>query len=229
MADYPPLLRLPSILSVLKEFLPTYFNGMSSSFSTFLDESWSAIKRLDPLGLFDAVVRFVTRLPYQSIIAIVNTLGRVLVANGSFYRRFVIKGDDVIRFMVKANTETFTQSAQLGSSDLFDLFLGFLATLGWSIATRSTIVHKVLKLLKVNSYQDLFTVFKSSALKQLWLTVARTALIWFALGFTLVALLVIGAFFHQWFESFALAQDSKRMWRKKGAVHRVNAHRGPDS
>jgi len=229
MALYPPLLRLPVFLAVLREFLPTYFGGLSSSFGTFLDELWAAITSLSPLGVADALVRFLTRLPYQTIIAIVNSLGKVLAANAQYYRRYVVKGDDVVRFMVKLNTETFLQAGQLGSSDLFDYVLGFLAQIGWSIATRSSIVDKILKLMKINSYENLLVYFKSSALKTLWLSVARFFLAYFALGFAMISLTVLGAFYHKWFEEYALAQDSARVWRKRGGQHRMNRRRGKDA
>jgi len=229
MPDYPPLLRLPSPLAVLKEFLPTFFTGLSSSWTTFLDESWTAVKDFNLIGLLDAVVRFVTRLPYQTHIAFVNSVGRVLIANAAYYRRFVVKGDDVVRFMVKNQVEIFTQAGQLGASDVFDLVLGWLVQMGWAVVMKSSLLHKIFKLAKINSYEQLFKYFKTGALKNLWLTVVRVLLVYWALAYTMISFVIIGAFFHKWFEAFALAQDSKRSWRKKGGVHRVNRRRGKDS
>jgi len=214
---------------MMLRFIPVYFETMASNLGQLWDDLVLSLRSFSVLGVLDAIVRYVTLLPFTPVIAIVNTLGDTLIKNGRQMRSFVVTGDDLVRFVVNYQREAFINVGQLGNTSVFDLVLSWLAQMVWNVVTKSTILNRIFRLAKVRSLEDLVKIFRSSALKHLWLIVARTLLAYFALGVAMISLVMFGLSFGSMFDKVRLAQDAKRQWRKTGYPRRVNSRRGPDS
>lgn len=210
-------------------FLPAYLEVFTQTWSNFWTKFWANLTSLSFLDMLNLFIDTFSRLPFLPILAIIQTLGRTLEGNSRQYRSYVLTGDDVVRLTTLFMREGYLNISQLGNSSIFDIILQWLAGLIWGFVTKSNFLFKLIKLAGISTLEDLVRIFRSSALKQLWLTLVRVVLAYFALGFILALLVMFGLNYHKWFADLRLAQDSKRVWRKKGAVHRQNRKPGSDT
>lgn len=226
----PPLITSSFALDVIRRFLPQFFETLLDGFAKFWDELLAGLTTLDLLRALDASVRLLTRLPYTSLMAFVDTVASVLEAKAGHYSRYVVRGDVALMMITKTLRESFLNYSLLGNESVLDLILERIAGFIWRVLTRSTIISRVLRLGSIRSLADLVRVFKGSALRVVWQQVVRVLLIMFAISFSFQSMLWVGLNYHKFFLQLALPQDSARVKsaRRKPFLHRINARPGPD-
>lgn len=224
----PPLLTPASALRVVLKYLPAYLRVSTDLTTKVVSEVWRGITTFRWFSVLDALIAYFSTVPFTPIIAFVRALSLELAENAKFYRRYVITGEEVVRYFATVTEEVFKFTGNIGNDTITAVVIQWGARLSWNIITGHTYLAKVFKLIKIKTYDDLYQIYKSGALRRLWMIIIQLAVVWFALSTAMATLIWLGLNFHKTFNP--LSQLSPRVrFPKNKPRHRernLNGKRG---
>jgi len=196
----PKLLRFSDAVSLVLGFIPAYFDVIVTLVKDTASEWWDAISHFQLLDALFIVSNATLTLPFTPIIAIVRDLSNVLVRNADHYRRYIITGDEAVRLLTRNIEASFIEAGNLRNDSIIEAMLQRFALIVFNFLTKSSAFQKLLKLIAVRSAEDLYKVFRASAIKSVIMLLIRFFMIWFALGYAMISLIVVGRKFDELFE-----------------------------
>lgn len=212
----PRVITLATAGRALRGFIPTYFDILGREW----DRAWTEAKSAfpNPLTMALAFISFFGSVPFLPLYTVVENFGRSMLPNARYYRRFVITGYDAFKLCTEITSKASLKAGLVDTSLLED-FIVWLSKRFFTVISGGGFVSKLRAMIGLKTEADVLRFFKNSALKQLWLTVLRWALVWFGVGYAMITMLVIGLYWNDWFEG--LRQDSKKVYVKKRHRDRV--------
>ena len=211
------------------------FADWKSDTALALEELWASFPH--PWKMADVLLRWSTSLAGRLITAPYAGLGEVLIARLSHFgfTNRVMRVDDAIRLMLAGPLSVFrlaTFTDQTGILGVFGVWIGRTLYRGFK---RSRLLFKLLQILIGNLTEAEFLAklvsgLKTRALLFFWVAVILYILCVLATAGVIFSLLFVPVgFWTGAAQKLILPQDSKRVWRKRGGMGRVNVRRGPDT
>lgn len=203
----PQVLELATAKRFIFGFVPTYFDVLGREF----DRAWSEFRDgfPNPLTMAFAVLNFFTGVPFYPLYAIVENFGRAMLPNARYYRRFVITGEDAFKLCTEITTKV-SFKAGLIDNTWQEQLIAWLASRLFTMVSGGGFISRIIKLIGVKSYDDVYNILKNSALKSLWLTLIRWGLVWFGVGYAMITMVAVGVYWNEWFQG--LQQNNPRAW-----------------
>lgn len=198
-------------------------------FKLFAD-LWDAFPNV--FTMLDLMVQFSTGLIGRLITIPFAGVEGYLLDLMRFYKvhNRVMTAEQFVKAVVRAQSEVVTNLTGTSSNSIQTAVLQGLATWSWALWKRFKFIQK---LTRITSYEDFLKLYLSKVTSRfrfygvvvffvaVFASIAWTGAIAILIGCSLA--IVTGEF-----QKFLLPQNSKRVWRKTGAVHRQNRRRGPD-
>lgn len=206
MPDKPAVISLALGRSIVGNFLPTYFSILGRE----IDKTWRSIKDgfPNPLLMGFAIFDFFTIAPFIPLYAFVENVGRSMLPNAQFYRRYVITGYDAFKLCTEITTRV-SFKAGLIDTTFVEGFIVWLASRIWTMIQGGGTIGLIRKLIGLKDYADVLKLARNMVTKNIAMQLMRWFMVWFAVGYAMLTMVALGVYWDEWFTG--LRQDSIRV------------------
>jgi len=180
----------------------------------------------------DDVARFATSLIGRALAVPITGVGEALIdrlRDGKLHNR-VIRVDEAIRMFARGPEEVVQAITFTDETGLVGLMASAIGRFVYRFVKRFRLIAG---LIAAKTEEEFIAIVLQSLLRRVWLIswaaiiVAAVVIITY-LSWVWIMTSFCFVFIKQLEDRYILPQDSKRSWRKGGAVTRRNARRGPD-
>jgi len=225
-----PTAALEGVIKLIERGFQQALDVLIEDFFELLKQLWDAFPNV--FTMLDLMAQFSTGLlgrlitvPFAGVEGYLLDLMRLYKVNNR-----VMTAEAFVKAVVRAQSEVVTNLTGTSSNSIQSAVLQGLARWTWALWKRFEFIQA---LTRIRSYEDLLRIYTSKVTSRarfygvvlfvvaIFASIAWTGAIAILIGCSLS--IVTGDF-----QKFLLPQDSKRVWRRTGAVHRQNRRRGPD-
>lgn len=201
-------------LAVAGRYFRDYFSTLLDIWGRTLDRAWTEIVKDFPnpvlMGL--TAIGLIFDLPFAPLQALLENLGRAMIPNAAYYRRFVITGEDAFKLNVEFITRG-TLRAGLIDQSLIDQFFTWLASRLFRLISGGGLIGRIRKLMGIIDYEDVLRLVKNSVTRTVALRAFSLMLVFFSLGYGIVGLINLGL---TWADTFhGLQQNNPRKFGRQ--------------
>ncbi len=188
-------------------FLPTYFQVLGREFDRSIVATRAAFP--NPVLMAFEFFSFFSALPFYPLYAVVENFGRSMLPNARFYRRYVITGEQAFKLCTEI-TSKVSLKAGLIDNTWQEAIIAWIAARIFRTISGGGWIARILRLVGVRTYADVFKILQNSALKALYLAILRWALVWFGIGYAMITMVALGIYWDEWFRH--LQQNNPRKY-----------------
>lgn len=192
---------------------------------------WGAFPNL--FSMLDLLVQFATGLLGRLVTVPFAGIEGYLLDILRYYKlqHRVMTTEQFVKAVVRAQSEVVTNLTGTSSNGVVTAMLQGMATWAWSLFKRFQFLQK---LTRITSYEQLAKLFvgKFTSRARFYGFILFVVAVFASIAWTGAIAILLGtalAMVTGEFQKYLLPQDSKRVWRSRGAVHRQNKRRGPDA
>jgi len=180
-------------LAVAGRFFRDYISVLFEVAARQFDDMWRGIKEDFPNPVFMGIraIGFLLDFPFTPLRAVLENLGRAMLPNAQFYRRFVITGYDAFKLNVQT-INSGTLRASLMDLSLVDQFFLWLGGRFFTVLTGGGLISRIRRLMGIETVDDVVRILRGSITRQVALQILRTAIQFFSVGFGIVSLINLG-------------------------------------
>lgn len=225
-----PTAALSLVKKIIGRGLEQAAETVFDDFGLLLRDLWDAFPNV--FTMFDLLYQFGTGLTGRLITIPFAGIEGMLIDLARFYKihNRLMTVEQCIKAFTRALAEVVTNLTGTSSSSITSTLLQGLARWAWALWKRWTFIQK---LTRITSYEQLAQIFldKFKARSRFLGIVLFIIAVFASVAWTGALALLMGlslAMVTGEFQKLLLPQDSKRGWRKGGAVVRQNARRGYD-
>jgi len=203
----------PEILSpsLAVRFFSTYFSTLLDVWGRNLDRTWEEMKANFPnpilMGL--TAVSFILDIPFQPLRAVIENIGRVMLPNARFYRRFVVTGEECFKLNVEFITAGGLRAGLIDQS-LVDMLFSWLAARMFVWISGGGLIARIRKLMGITSVDDVLRIVKGSITRAVALRAIELMMAFFSIGYAAVSLVNLGLTWNEKFEGLQQRNPRER-------------------
>lgn len=192
---------------VLRDFIPTYFDVLGREW----DRSWTAAKEAFPNLLLVAfeLFGFFTSIPFLPLYAFVEDVGRSMLPNAQYYRRYVITGYDAFKLVTEITTKS-SLKAGLIDTTFVEQIIVWIASRIWVQISGGGLIARIRKLIGLTDYNSVLNLVRTTVTKNIAMQLMRWFMVWFAVGYAMITMVAVGVYWNEWFQG--LQQNNPRAW-----------------